>query len=102
MEKINKLSDKEILQEFIRISTFKKTHDKPKEKVREKKKDKTNYKIFIKPKKPEMKDYLSIETLNELHDWIKDKDCRQSIKRWVIKYSKDDTSTSDYSSSDEE
>jgi hypothetical protein len=92
MDKIKNLSDKEILKEFNRVSQNKKSLGKNNSPVKEKKK--IDYNIFEKPKKPQMSDFLSLETLKELHDWIRDKECRQSIKRWMKKYNKDDTSSS--------
>jgi hypothetical protein len=92
MDKVKKLTNEQVLKELERLSVSKKTLDKDITKVKEKKKiDRT---IFEKPKKPKIQDYLSLETITKLHDFIKDRECRATLKGWIKKYNQPDDSSS--------
>ena len=84
MDKVKKLSDKECLKELNRISQSKKPLGQ--QYIKQKEKNKPDYNIFEKPKKAKVEDYLSIETLTELQDWIHDREARHTIHKWINKY----------------
>jgi hypothetical protein len=97
MDKVKKMSNKECLKELNRISQLKKPLGK--QYIKQKEKIKPDYNIFEKPKKAKVEDYLSIETLTELQDWIHDKEARHTIHKWINKYNKDQSVSSSSSSS---
>jgi hypothetical protein len=97
MDKVKKMSNQDCLKELERISNLKKSLDK--QYMKQKEKIKPDYKIFEKPKKAKVEDYLSIETLTELRDWIHDKEARHTIHKWINKNNKNQSSSSSSSSS---
>lgn len=86
-DKIKKMSKQEVMEALERL-TSKPTNKNMKT---------PDYKIFKKPK-PKAEDYFSKEFLEELNDYIHDKDAKKILKKMINDKSKND----DGSSSSEE
>jgi predicted nucleic acid-binding protein len=84
-DKIKKMSKDEVMKELERLTS------KPTNKNMISLKT-PDYKIFKKPK-PKAEDYFSKEFLEELNDYIHDKDAKKTLKK-MIKNKNDDSSSS--------
>jgi len=86
-DKIKKMSKDEVMKELERLTS------KPTNKNMISLKT-PDYKIFKKPK-PKAEDYFSKEFLEELNDYIHDKDAKKTLKKMIKNKNDDGTSSSE-------
>lgn len=100
MDKVKNMDKAKVLYELDRLSRLTKTSEKDIKKVKEKKRP--DYSIFEKPEKQKSKkpeDIFSLEFLEELKDYIKDKDAKNILINMIKNKKEND---SDLSSSDDD